>query len=317
MISKYNHVDLGFADNGALMHAVESEIFTHWEMNTVFGNAEQDEAKKPDEKQLANAPLTEECILEDNERCSEQDTASAIIQEYIDLEKAMDEYFEVKSNDSTRKAIFTEASRTGDSVYAGLDKCRNSDVEEEGACVMNSGSAGSNMAFTERIVEFYKNVPALGVCIDVSNGRSNGVSETPMQLDEFNFGSVGELDKHASVASGDSISTDDETAERIANVGKMEVKSSSKEFPFRTDNSEVDDTDFLYGHRNGEVGSNEVDTRTAKEVIGIQNVDDATKLVELRSDGGNLSEERNSLDVNSFSVISSSMDNFGPGKCTF
>lgn len=296
------------------MHAVESEIFTHWEMNTVFGNAEQDEAKKPDEKQLANAPLTEELILEDNARCSEQDTASAIIQEYIDREKAMDEYFEVKSsNDSTRKAIFTEASRTGDSVYAGLDKCRNSGVEEEGACVMTSGSAGSDMAFTERVVEFYKNVPALSVCIDVANGRSNEVSETPLQLDEFNFGSVGELDKRASVASGDSISTDDKTAERIANVGKMEVKSSSKECPFRTDNSEVDDTDFLYGHRNGEVRSNEVDTRTMKEVIGIQNVDDATKLVELRSDGGKLSEERNSLDVNSFSV---SMDHFGPGKCT-
>ncbi|XP_048424693.1 uncharacterized protein LOC103931695 [Pyrus x bretschneideri] len=297
-------------DNRALMHAVESEIFTHWEMNTVFENAEQDEAKKPDEKQLANAPLTEEHILEDNERCSEQDTASAIIQEYIDREKAMDEYFEVKSsNDSTCKAIFTEASRTGDAVYAGLDKCRNSGVEEEGACVMTSGSAGSDMAFTERVVEFYKNVPALSVCIDVANGRSNEVSETPLQLDEFNFGSVGELDKRASVASGDSISTDDKTAERIANVGKMEVKSSSKECPFRTDNSEVDDTDFLYGHRNGEVRSNEVDTRTMKEVIGIQNVDDATKLVELRSDGGKLSEERNSLDVNSFSV---SMDHFGP-----
>ncbi|KAM1456793.1 hypothetical protein ACFX13_034892 [Malus domestica] len=299
-------------DNRALMHAVESEIFTRWEMNTVFGNVEQDEAKKPDEKQLANAPLTEERILEVNERCREQDTASAIIQEYIDREKAMDEYFEVKSSiDSTCKAIFTEASRTGDSVFAGLDKCRNSGVEE-GACVMTSGSEGSDMAFTERMVEFYKNVPALGVCIDVANGRSNEVSETPLQLDEFNFGSVGELDKRASVASGDSISTDDETAERIANVGKMEVKSSCKECPFRTDNSEADGTEFLYGHRNGEVGSNEVDIRTVREIIGIQNVDDATKLVELMSDGGNLSEERNSLDVNSFSVISSSMDSFGP-----
>lgn len=158
-------------------------------MNSVFRMPEENVAKKPDVKQLAKAELAEQLTLEDNERCNEQDNASDIIQEYIDCEKGLHEHY---SNDSIHEAMLTEASRTRDKIYE----------------------------------------PALGAYIDVANGRSNEDSETVLQSDEVTFGSLGkfkevELDKH--VASGDSISTDDKTAERIASVGIMELETSSKD----------------------------------------------------------------------------------------
>ncbi|KAM1559230.1 hypothetical protein FF1_002586 [Malus domestica] len=87
---------------------------------------------------------------------------------------------------------------------------------------------------------------------------------------------------------------------------------TEKECPSRNDNS-LDDN-VGYDYRNDTSGSNEVGTRSMKEIMGIQNVDDATKIVEPRPDGGSLLEERYPLDVYSFSAISSSMDNFCPNN---
>lgn len=224
-------------------------------MNSVFRIAEENVAQKPDVRQHAKAELAEELTSKDNERCNEQDNASAIIQEFIDCEKGLHEHFGVKdSNHSIHEAMLTEASTTGDKIYE----------------------------------------PALGAYIDVANGRSNEDSETALQSDEVTFGSLGkfevELDKL--VASGDCISTDDKTAERIASVGMMELEPSSKdigvdaqreynldvfpvaisdnisdglaemECPFRNDNSLVDTVG--YDHRNDKGGSNEVGTRSMK-----------------------------------------------------